>query len=282
MLRKVKSEFKDSLNYTRDSRNNVLIFPDNLTTEQLVKENQNLKYEIQDLLSKDHNTVVDSVKVALKLRRSIQDQDKDEPWPPLPSDLTDAAAYIPDDLNNFLNVLLTGKKCKSNISDKFTRAVESIGQDIVYSVTLGSKKPPKHILLPFAVKSLTGNVELIRILNRLGHGISYSQLAEIDTALCLNKLSRFEDTVPIPECIQPHVPTTLGWDNIDRLEETLSGKDTSHRVNGIAVQRKTCGPFLPRAAHVEKTRKRSVQPILESIPEYNAEERALLVESTYL
>jgi len=182
-----------------------------------------------------------------------------------------AKAYVPDDLKTFLTVLLNGKKHKGDISDKFTRAAESIGHDIVYSVTNGIRKPPKHILLPFAVKSLTGNAEL----------------EEIDAILCLNKLSRFEETVPIPECIHPHVPTTLGWegwDNIYRLEETLSGKETSHRVNGIAVQEKTYGPFLPTAsdAHIEKTRKRSVKPTLTYIPEYNAGERDGPLSRTFI
>ena len=42
--------------------------------------------------------------------------------------------------------------------------------------------------------------------------------------------------VPLPENIRPFIGTTLAWDNIDCLEETLSGEGTSHRVNGIAVQ----------------------------------------------
>ena len=40
----------------------------------------------------------------------------------------------------------------------------------------GHSKPPKHILLSYGVKTLTENVELIKMLNRLGHGVSYSQL----------------------------------------------------------------------------------------------------------
>jgi len=51
-------------------------------------------------------------------------------------------------------------------------------------------KPAKHITLPFAVKLLTGNVELVHILSWLGHGVSYSQVEEIDTALCLQKLAQ--------------------------------------------------------------------------------------------
>ena len=41
--------------------------------------------------------------------------------------------------------------------------------------------------------------------------------------------------VVLPGTIQPNVFPTLAWDNIDRLEETLTGGGTTHRVNGIAV-----------------------------------------------
>ena len=77
-----------------------------------------------------------------------------------------------------------------------------------------------------------------------GHGISYTQLEEIDTALCIQKMNaaESEDKVPLPDNIHPHVSTTLAWDNIDRLEETLSGGGTSHRVNGVAVQQRFFGP----------------------------------------
>ena len=43
-------------------------------------------------------------------------------------------------------------------------------------------------------------VQLIQMPHRCGHGI-----------------------VPLPETIKPYINTTLAWDNIDRLEETLSG-----------------------------------------------------------
>ena len=67
----------------------------------------------------------------------------------------------------------------------FTVLIQSFSQDLIYAVTGGQYKPPKQILLSYGVKSLTGNVELIQILNRLGHAISYSQLQENDTGLCL-------------------------------------------------------------------------------------------------
>lgn len=124
-------------------------------------------------------------------------------------------------------------------------------------------------------QSLSGNVELIQILNRLGHGISYSQLEEVDTSLCLQKLAMTpEDGVPLPNNIYPGQNTVLAFDNIDRLEGTLSGGGTSHRVNGIAVQPVTYGPHqeivVPK---VSKTKKRSFSAPEEPLPIYNIGKR---------
>ena len=81
---------------------------------------------------------------------------------------------------------------------------------------------------------------------------------------------------PLPENIQAYFNTTLAWDIINRLEETLSGAGTSHRVNGIAVQARHFGPNLPPAPGIEqaRTRKRSIGPSVSSaVPSYNAGDR---------
>jgi len=137
--------------------------------------------------------------------------------------------------------------------------MKSFAQDLMFGVSRGKIKPPKQILLPYAVKTLTNDVELIQMLNRCGHGIAYSQLEEINTALCLQKMASTSE-IPLADNIQPHVSTTLAWDNIDRLEETLSGEGTSHRVNGIAAQARHFGPQLPPepSTHIVKTKERSV------------------------
>ena len=62
-----------------------------------------------------------------------------------------------------------------------------------------------------------------------------------------------DNEVPLP-LIQAYVKTTLAWDNIDRLEETLSGAGTSHRVNGIAIQARHFGPNLPPPPGIGKAR----------------------------
>ena len=66
--------------------------------------------------------------------------------------------------------------------------------------------------------------------------MSYPQLEKNDTALCLQKMAAsLNQKVVLPGTIQPNVFPNLAWDNIDRLEETLTEEETTYRVNGIAV-----------------------------------------------
>ena len=74
------------------------------------------------------------------------------------------------------------------------------------------------------------------MLNGLGHGVSYSWLEKNGTALCLQKMAaNLNQKLVLPGTIQPNVFPTLAWDNIDRLEETLTGEGATHHVNGIVV-----------------------------------------------
>ena len=66
--------------------------------------------------------------------------------------------------------------------------------------------------------------------------MSYPQLEKNDKALCLQRMAaNLNQKVVLPGTIRPNVFPSLVRDNIDRLEETLTGEGTNHRVNGIAV-----------------------------------------------
>ena len=110
-------------------------------------------------------------------------------WPYHPSYVEKESFTAPEYLQQFLIGLLTADPEHKHQSLRVRMLMESFSQDVVYAVKCGMQKPPKHILLPFMIKTLTGNTELIRTLNRLGHGMSYAQLEENDTALCLQKLA---------------------------------------------------------------------------------------------
>lgn len=84
---------------------------------------------------------------------------------------------------------------------------------------------PKSVLLPCQIKDICNSYELITTINKLGHGISYTVLQEILTEVAYQK-TELADTndVILPENCSKGRFTILVEDNIDRLEETLSGK----------------------------------------------------------
>ena len=77
------------------------------------------------------------------------------------------------------------------------------------------------------------------------------------TAFAIQKINEtISDNVILPDEIHICHPTTLVYDNIDRLEENLSVTGTSHRINGIAIQKGFIG-LLPsrKRTYVPKTKR---------------------------
>lgn len=73
-------------------------------------------------------------------------------WLLQPAELMDASANIPSSLKYFLQY--SGYATDTPTS-RVQCLVSYVGQDLVYAVSNGRQKTPKHILLPSAVKSLT-------------------------------------------------------------------------------------------------------------------------------
>ncbi len=59
--------------------------------------------------------------------------------------------------------------------------------------------------------------------------------------LAENQINKEQNGILLPSNIQPNVFSCFFWDNNDILEETLSGKGTTHCTNGIVIQRMTAG-----------------------------------------
>ena len=71
----------------------------------------------------------------------------------------------------------------------------------------------------------------------------------IETSLYIQKLETQKDeSVALPDNIHTHVPTTLVFNNIDRIEETLSWH--IKLVNRIAVQATVYGLHTNRAISI--------------------------------
>lgn len=273
--RNLEAEFKDTLHICSDDKGKLLVFPYTLTIYDLAKENHQLKRELESAQSKSSEFASVINKTASHLRSAIKSQEPTKQWPFLPTAMNEPTTTAPEVVKQFLYGLLCGDMTPKNPSQRTMMLVDSFSQDLVYAVSSGSQVPPKHILLPCVVKALTGNVEIIQMLNRLGHGVSYTVIEENETSLCLRKLAATDDDAVLPETIKAHVNTTLAWDNIDRLEETLTGEGTSHRVNGIAVQPRVFGPqpLKPQQTNTVKAKKRSLTVSDTPLPIYISGER---------
>ena len=61
------------------------------------------------------------------------------------------------------------------------RDTNSSDQDVMYAVSTGKLKPLKHLCLGLKMKGITGNQNIIDVLNHLRHCISYHIVEEIKT-----------------------------------------------------------------------------------------------------
>ena len=102
----------------------------------------------------------------LDLRAFIISSKDSVSWPPKQSKLTIEAVQISDNARVFICTFLTGNTEPQKLYSQWVqRLTNFLGQDLVFGVTCGQVKTPKHILLPYAIKSLMNNVELIQIIN---------------------------------------------------------------------------------------------------------------------
>ena len=173
------------------------------------------------------------------------------PWPPSASDISEANISIPNLTYNFLAWTLVEDVDSSPVSEKRVvlpstteQKVFSFGQDLIYAVNNGRVLTPKHIALPLSVKNWTGSAEVVMTLNKFGHGISYTALEELETAMAEKQIRHQSSGCVLPSNIVPGVFSIFCYDNNDLQEETLNGKGTTHCTNGIVIQRQTHGCHL--------------------------------------
>ena len=205
----IEKTFGNEITIINVSRN-VLLYPTSIPVETAISE-----------LSK--STEEDSVimRVASIIRKELKDLKDELPWPPKPADLEPDKFKIPPNLNEFLTHLLGVKD--EILSSTKARLRHSLAQDIVYIVNGGRIKTPKSVLLPSVIKTLTNNTEIINIINRLGHGVSYSILSEMHTENAFRIQEQQLGDIVIPEEASKETFTIYVGDNIDRTEETLTG-----------------------------------------------------------
>ena len=213
LRRNLEKSFKDSIKFL-SVNNTLFIYSSIMKIEQV----------IEDLVN-EREKIANVAKTAKLIRNEIKELKDEMPWPPQPSDLNPESFNMPKTLGQFLTNLISGQETEAQMNSRCARLRLSIAQDIVYIVTKGRIKTPKSVLLPSSIKQLTNNTEIINTIHRLGHGISYSTLSEMHTENAYSIQDQQLEDVILPLHSQRETFTIYVADNIDRKEETLSGRN---------------------------------------------------------
>lgn len=206
--------------------------------------------------------------VAKELRNKCKEVTSHIPWPPQAQSIREDAIDMDEAIYLFLAWLLTGRDygslqdVQSELKETEKRHVLSVAQDCIHIINKGRVKTPKHVGLPFAIKSICGGSRIISMLNKFGHCLSYDQLEEMEAAIAETvQQSQTENGVTIPSVCVPGVFHSSIWDNNDLQEDTRSGHGTTHCTNGVIVQRKpdSCitNPFTTPVRQI--SHKRSIE-----------------------
>ena len=161
------------------------MYPNKLAIDKTVLDFFELKTELESLKGPRNNDEKNVIQISRLINDEIKDLNPQMSWMPKEDDLKPSRTtdYIPHLLDVFLTVLITGKSLDSESSstERTIRLKESFAQDIVFSVTNGVVKTPKSVLFPSVVKALCNNTEIVKLINKYGHGDSYDLVEEIET-----------------------------------------------------------------------------------------------------
>ena len=111
------------------------------------------------------------------MKKEIKEMKDSMLSPQQPNDLAPDKIEMPQSLRVFLENVMDNRP---------TQLMNSVARDIIYNVSAGRIRTFKSVPLPSIVKALPDNTELIHILNRFGHGISYTLLMEEQTKMLIN------------------------------------------------------------------------------------------------
>ncbi|XP_047132181.1 uncharacterized protein LOC124811086 [Hydra vulgaris] len=205
--------------------------------------------------------------VAQEIRNEVLSMEKTYfDWPPNEDELLRVKTKIPPLLRRlFAKVLFCAR-----VSNKGLVKITSLCEDVIYNITNGNHRCSKHVLLGLSTKRKTGSKELIKWLNKLGHGISYDEVNYLETTLAQNAIQNQNLKSFCPSVLQPSRFVTFVWDNNDINPETLNGT-SMHVTNGIVIQLQNQVDQVHKDRVNEKVtrdRERSFKAIENQLPLY--------------
>ena len=164
--------------YPRYRSEDEIVYSDEVSKGQIIEcglncsiQNEMFVKEQEDVPLKNH-----VYHAAKTVGAALFSQEPYMPRPPYSNDINKENIIVPTVVYNLLAwILCEGGEAgeeKVNVNEHCKRFVLSLAQDLLYNVSNGRMKTPKHVALPVAVKIITGSKEVISLLDRYGHGIS--------------------------------------------------------------------------------------------------------------
>ena len=205
------------------------------------------------------------VKVASVLRADITEYCSNLPelsWPPKTKEL--GKIDTPDSVKLFLTSLFSPKKHNIAKNENVKRLIDSHAADMIHGVTMGKFLTKKHFLLALGLHSMTGTKNVITILNKLGHCMSYDKTCEIETAIAETTMVRAHqgNILPVVPVGDETVLTYFWVDNFDVDVECQKGGGSIHTTHLMAFQESSDG--LPNNTNqditIPRSKRRKITP----------------------
>eukprot|EP00794_Sanderia_malayensis_P011579 gene11579-12772_t len=182
---KILSYFDERIGTWCPKSGGYFIYNKNVETGEIIEVGMRIKAKSQTVEESLTQKVKD---VAKSIRKEIKEAENTfSIWPPNEDQLLNAETVLPQLLKTFLNVLLTKREKRSPRKQK---KIQSLGQDILYTIKNGKDRTIKHVLLALCTK--------VQLVNEDGNVRSTS--ASSDTPEHRNRARAFEGMQTI---IQP-------------------------------------------------------------------------------
>lgn len=191
----------------------------------------------------------------------------DLPWPPTNDSLGDFNRKPPECLVKFLMQLIQPQSTHHTASNDSRKLAESISQDLIYAFSNGKFLTQKHTLLGIGLHNMTGKKNVVSMLRKLGHSISYDQVRLIETAQAelAQQMIDIGCSLPLtPSSASDTVPTYFWWDNFDCMKENNVG--SIHTTHGIAFQERDSQAVPQLTLEVEPSQQRTVERTVTVLP----------------
>ena len=183
-------------------------------------------------------------------------------WPPLAADISieNVQEIVTPTLFNFFAWTLGFSNeaqidSYAAVTEKQKLRIFSLVQDMIFISSNGKKFTPKSLSLAMAMRQLTGSSKVINLLNQFGHCMSNNFALRHKTGLVELSIS---DNGVILAGVRKNQNIAIAWDNDDFLEDTKTGKDTTHVTGGIIIQRDNGEVETEEISRVKKHQRESV------------------------